>query len=121
MVRMPETDERSVYTKIIAREIPADIVYEDDTLIAFHDIAPKAPIHMLVVPKTEAFANVSELAAADPALLAHIVATAKSLAGEKWNGDFRLVFNEGVSAGQTISHVHAHVLCGELEEGSLAR
>lgn len=121
MVRMPDTDERSVFTKIIAREIPADIVYEDDMLIALNDIAPKAPVHMLVVPKTEEFANVSELAAGDPALLAHIVATAKSLASEKSNGDFRLVFNEGVSTGQTIFHVHAHVLCGELEEGTLAQ
>ena len=121
MVRMPETDERSVFTRIIAREIPADIVYEDDTFIAFNDIAPKAPIHMVIVPKTDEYANVSELASGDPALLARIVAIAGQLAREKANGEFRLAFNEGPSAGQTIFHVHAHVLCGELEEGTLAQ
>lgn len=111
----------SIFSRIIGREIPADIVFENDRLIAFHDIAPKAPVHLVVVPKTERYANVVELAAGDCALLGELVALAKDLAAEYSNGDFRLVFNTGASSGQTIFHVHAHVLGGALEEGSLAR
>jgi histidine triad (HIT) family protein len=110
----------SIFNRIVAREIPADIVFESDTLIAFRDIAPQAPVHLLVVPKRDDFANVSELAAGDPGLLAEIVATANSLAHEYADGDFRLVFNSGAGAGQTVFHVHAHVLAGGLAEGSLA-
>ena len=110
----------SIFSRIIAREIPADIVFESDAVIAFRDIAPQAPVHLLVVPKTEEFANVAELAVGDPALLAEIVATANSLAAEHADGDYRLVFNTGEGAGQTVFHVHAHVLAGHLQEGTLA-
>ncbi len=109
----------SIFTAIIAREIPADIVFESDTIIAFRDIAPRAPIHLLVVPKTEEYANVVELAAGDPALLAEIVSVAKDLAREHADGEFRLIFNTGANAGQSVFHVHAHVLAGGLSEGSL--
>lgn len=116
--------EPSVFTRIIAREIPADIVFENDSVIAFRDIAPKAPVHLLVVPKSADYRTVAELAAADPALLAEVVAVAQSLAGEHTGGEFRLIFNTGESAGQTVFHVHAHVLGqtagGTLMEGSLA-
>ena len=109
----------SIFTRIVAREIPADIVFESERVIAFRDIAPKAPVHLLVVPKTEQFANVVELAAGDPALLAEMVAVANDLAAEHADGDFRLIFNSGENAGQTVFHVHAHVLAGGLAEGSL--
>lgn len=112
--------ERTIFSRIIARAIPATIVAETDTLIAFEDIAPQAPVHLLVVPKTESYRTVTELAAADPALLAEMVALAQKLATERSNGDFRLVFNTGESAGQTVPHVHAHVLAGTLGEGTLA-
>lgn len=112
--------EPSIFTRIVSGDIPADIVFQNERIIAFHDIAPKAPLHLLVVPKTEAFANVTELAASNPELLAELVSVAKDLANEHANGDFRLVFNTGVGAGQTVFHVHAHVLAGGLEEGSLA-
>lgn len=115
-----ETDQRSIFSRIIAGEIPADIVYDDDRVIAFRDIAPKAPVHVLVVPKTEEYSDVAELAAGDPALLAHVVEVAQKLATELSDGDFRLIFNTGAGAGQTVFHVHAHILSGELEEGSLA-
>ena len=115
------TTEPSIFSRIIAREIPADIVFENDAVIAFRDIAPKAPVHILVVPKTQAFANVSGLAAGDPALLATVVATAQAVADEYCDGEFRLVFNTGPSAGQTVFHVHAHVLGGTLSEGSLGQ
>jgi len=72
------------------------------------------------VPKTEQYANVAELAAGDAALLAELVATAKELAARHSDGDYRLVFNTGAGAGQTVFHVHAHVLSGALQEGTLA-
>ncbi len=114
------TETPSIFSRIIAREIPADIVHETDRVIAFRDIAPKAPVHLLVVPKTAAYSSVAELAAGDPALLAEVVATAQQLAREHADGDFRLVFNTGANAGQTVFHVHAHVLAGGLTEGTLA-
>jgi histidine triad (HIT) family protein len=120
------SESPTIFERIIAREIPADIVFENDALIAFRDIAPQAPVHLLVVPKTAEFANVVELAAGDPALLAEIVATANALAKEHSNGEFRLIFNTGPSAGQTVFHVHAHLLGAgfsgaTLEEGTLGR
>jgi histidine triad (HIT) family protein len=113
------SSEPSIFSKIVSREIPANIVMENDRLIAFWDIAPKAPVHLLVVPKTEEYANVAELAAGDPQLLAELVAVAQELANEHANGEYRLVFNSGATAGQTVFHVHAHVLTGGLDEGSL--
>ena len=110
----------SLFTRIINREIPADIVFENDDVIAISDIAPQAPVHLLVIPKTEEYANVGELAEGNPALLAHVVEIAQQLATEKTDGQFRLVFNTGEQAGQTIFHVHAHVLGGLQSEGSLA-
>lgn len=112
--------EPSIFERIIAREIPADVVFEDERLIAIRDIAPQAPLHLLVIPKTAQYANVAELAAGDPTLLADVVATAKRLAEEHGDGDYRLVFNSGAGAGQTVFHVHAHVLGGGLPEGRMA-
>lgn len=116
--------EPSIFERIIAREIPATVVYEDDRIIAFNDIAPKAPVHLLVVPKTAQYQNVAELAAGDPQLLADIVAVAKKLADDHTGGHYRLIFNTGERVGQTVFHVHAHVLGldgsdGELSEGTL--
>ncbi|MHB1234449.1 MAG: histidine triad nucleotide-binding protein [Microbacteriaceae bacterium] len=113
-------DEHSVFGRIVAREIPADIVFEDDRIIAIRDIAPQAPVHLLVLPKTPVYSNVVELAAGDPALLAELVAVAARLAQEHAGGQFRLVFNTGPRAGQTVFHVHAHLLGGTLQEGTLA-
>jgi histidine triad (HIT) family protein len=118
---MPDTAETSLFTRIIAREIPADIVFENARIIAFRDIAPKAPVHLLVVPKTEAFANVTELAAGDPALLAEVVAVVQQLADEHCDSQYRLIFNTGSRAGQTVFHVHAHLLGGTLSEGTLGQ
>ncbi len=111
--------EPSIFTRIVDREIPADIVFENERVIAFRDIAPKAPVHLLVVPKTPLYANVGELAAADPELLAEVVTVSRGLAEEFAGGQYRLVFNTGENAGQTVFHVHAHVLGGPLPEGSL--
>ena len=110
----------SIFTRIINREIPSDIVFEDDQVIAFHDIQPQAPLHVLVVPKNPEYRNVVELADAAPQLLAHIVEVANKLAAELADGHFRLIFNSGEGTGQTVFHVHAHVLAGGLKEGTLA-
>jgi histidine triad (HIT) family protein len=112
--------EPSIFSRIISGEIPASVVWQNERLIAFHDIAPRAALHLLIVPKSEKYANVTDLAAGDPQLLAEMVATAATLAREQANGEYRLVFNSGASAGQTVFHVHAHVLAGELTEESLA-
>jgi histidine triad (HIT) family protein len=112
--------EPSIFSRIIAGDIPATVVWQNERLIAFHDIAPRAALHLLIVPKTEKFENVTQLAAGDPELLAEMVATAATLAAEHANGEYRLVFNSGPSAGQTVFHVHAHVLAGALTEESLA-
>ena len=109
----------SIFTRIVDREIPASIVFENDEIIAFDDIAPQAPVHVLIVPKTERYANVAELAEGDPRLLAHVVEIAQQLGDKLTGGQFRLIFNTGEAAGQTIFHVHAHLLGGRLEEGSL--
>jgi len=113
-------NEPSIFSRIIAGDIPATVVWQNERLIAFHDIAPRAALHLLIVPKTEKFENVTQLAAGDPELLAEMVATAAALAAEHANGEYRLVFNSGPSAGQTVFHVHAHVLAGALTEESLA-
>lgn len=118
--RLEAMTQPSIFTRIIQREIPSDIVFEDDRVIAFRDIAPQAPLHVLVVPKTEQYRDVTELASGDAQLLAHVVTVAKQIATEHADGDFRLVFNTGAGGGQTVFHVHAHVLAGDLEEGSLA-
>jgi histidine triad (HIT) family protein len=74
------------------------------------DIAPQAPVHLLVIPKTQDYPDVTALAEGDPKLLAHMVETARIAAAQAGATDFRLVFNTGVGAGQTVFHVHAHVL-----------
>jgi histidine triad (HIT) family protein len=109
----------SIFTRIRNGEIPSEIVAETDNVFAIRDIAPKAPVHLLVIPKSEDYRNVVELAAGDPDLLAELVGLANSLAAEHADGDFRLVFNTGPNAGQTVFHVHAHVLAGGLGEESL--
>ncbi|GAB2515939.1 histidine triad nucleotide-binding protein [Paramicrobacterium agarici] len=109
----------SVFSRIIAREIPATIVAENDKLIAFEDIKPQANVHVLVVPKTEQYSTVSELAAGDPQLLAELIAMTQQIADERAEGQYRLIFNSGAEAGQTVFHVHAHVIAGDLGEGTL--
>jgi len=113
---MASDSSTSIFARIVRREIPADVVFESQRIIAFRDIAPQAPVHVLVVPKTELYANVVELAVGDPMLLAEVVSVAQSIAAQLGDGDFRLVFNTGSSAGQTVLHVHAHVLAGKLPE-----
>lgn len=110
--------EPSIFTRILSGDIPSEIVAESENAFAIRDIAPQAPVHLLVIPKTAQYRDVVELAAGDPALLAEVIALAHTVAAQHANGDFRLVFNTGATAGQTVFHVHAHVLAGGLDEVS---
>jgi histidine triad (HIT) family protein len=111
----------SVFTRILNGEIPSEIVLQTDRVFVIRDIAPQAPVHLLVIPKVEDYKDVTDLAAKDPGLLAELVEVAKAAAVQAGSPDFRLIFNTGAGAGQTVFHVHAHVLGGDLEEGSLGR
>lgn len=110
--------EETIFGKIVSGEIPAEILVETERVIAFPDINPQAPVHVLVIPKTTEYTNVTDLAAGDPELLAEMVTVAKQIATERANGEYRLIFNNGATAGQTVFHVHAHVIAN-LEEQSL--
>jgi len=110
--------EPSIFTRILNGEIPGEILLETDDVFAIRDINPQAPLHVLVVPKSERFRDVTELAAGDPGLMAKMVAAAKEIAVEHANGEYRLIFNNGASVAQSVFHVHAHVL-GNLEENKL--
>ena len=97
-----------VFCKIIAGEIPATLVGESDHAIAFKDTSPRQPVHILVVPR-EHHADVSELAFQNPAALVDLVQLGSRLAGEHSTGSFRLTFNTGEAAGQTVFHAHGHI------------
>jgi len=101
----------TIFSKIINKEIPADIVYEDDLSIAFHDISPEAPTHILVVPK-KAIPKLSEINEGDENLLGHLLIVAKKITDDNNIKDFRLVINNGSDAGQTVFHLHLHILAG---------
>lgn len=100
-----------LFCAIVAGDIPADTVLTTDTVVAFRDIAPKAPVHVLVVPRTHA-ANVADLAEVAPELLADMAQVAQQVADAEADGEFRWIFNTGASAGQSVFHVHGHVLAG---------
>jgi len=106
---MPET----IFGKIVAREIPAKIVYEDDDVLAFHDVTPQAPTHVLVIPK-RAIENLLDTGPDDTLLLGKLmqasVHVAKTLGLE--DGGFRVVVNCGKNGGQSVDHLHLHVLGG---------
>jgi histidine triad (HIT) family protein len=102
----------TLFSKIIHREIPADIVYEDDLAIAFKDINPQAPVHILVIPK-KPIPQLSAAESEDHALMGHLLLTAKRVAQQAGleNG-YRLVINNGSDGGQTVDHLHLHILGG---------
>jgi len=100
-----------LFCRIVAGDIPATVVAQTDTVIAFRDIAPQAPVHVLVVPKRHE-PNVAALAAADPKALADMAAVAQQVADAECGGEFRWIFNTGAAAGQTVFHAHGHVMNG---------
>ncbi|MBX3444848.1 MAG: histidine triad nucleotide-binding protein [Planctomyces sp.] len=101
---------KTLFKRIIDREIPADIVYEDDLSLAFRDINPQAPVHILVIPKQE-IASLADAGDEDGALLGHLLLVVRNLAREQGlaNG-FRTVLNTGGHGGQTVPHLHFHLL-----------
>jgi len=100
-----------LFCKIAAGEIPSKKVYADDRIYAFHDIAPKAPTHVLVVPRRH-IARLSEAGAAEKELIGDVVAAAASVARDLGLDHYRLVINNGEGAGQTVFHLHVHLLGG---------
>jgi len=107
---MSETD--TIFGKIIRREIPADIVYEDELALAFRDIQPQAPVHILVIPK-QPIAKLSDAESQDHRLMGHLLLTAKRVADQAGLADgYRVVINTGADGGQTVNHLHLHILGG---------
>lgn len=104
-----------IFCSILTGAIPATVVRETEHTLAFRDIAPQAPTHALVIPRTHAYANAAELAAGDPELAAELLREGAAVAAAEGldRDGYRLVFNTGDYAGQTVYHVHLHVLGGE--------
>ena len=105
----------TLFEKIIAREIPAEIVHEDDLAIAFHDISPQAPTHLLIIPR-KPIPRIGEAAETDAALLGHLLLVASKIATEmgfnETDKGFRLVINNGRIGGEAVPHLHVHLLSG---------
>ncbi|GAA4752017.1 histidine triad nucleotide-binding protein [Nocardioides endophyticus] len=100
-----------LFCKIVAGEIPAEIVHTTERTVAFRDLNAQAPTHVLIVPKDH-YANAAELAAGDPVASAELVTTAAAVATAEGYDDYRLVFNTGAGAGQSVFHTHLHLLAG---------
>ena len=103
----------TVFEKIVAREIPARIIFEDKDVLAFHDVRPQAPIHVLIIPKKHV-SRIAQAESDDAALLGKLLLTARDLAQELGitQTGFRLVINNGPNAGETVPHLHVHLLGG---------
>lgn len=105
----------TIFEKIIAREVPGEIVHEDDRCIAFHDVSPQAPVHILIVPK-KVIPRIGEAVSEDEAVLGHLLLTAGKVAGElgvlPTDQGFRLVINHGQDGGESVPHLHVHLMAG---------
>ncbi|MDF1751450.1 MAG: histidine triad nucleotide-binding protein [Verrucomicrobiales bacterium] len=103
----------TIFEKIIAREIPADIVHEDDLCIAFRDVSPQAPTHILIIPK-KVIPRIGETTGDDQSLLGHLLLTAGNIATDlgvnSTDSGFRLVINNGKNGGESVPHLHIHLL-----------
>ena len=108
---MSTTDPDCIFCKIVAGDIPAEIVSTTEHTVAFRDLDPQAPTHVLVIPKRHE-PDIGSLAAADAEATIALLAEAKQIAETEGNGSYRLVFNTGADAHQTVFHAHAHVLAG---------
>ena len=108
---MAATDENCLFCKIVAGEIPSDRLAETPLAYAFRDMNPQAPVHVLIVPKTHE-PDIGSLAAADPESAIAVLELAKQVAESENGGSYRLVFNTGADAQQSVFHCHAHVIAG---------
>lgn len=100
-----------IFCSIVAGDIPADVVAETEHTIAFRDISPKAPLHILVIPRVHE-PDIAALAASNPDVAAELLTQTRAIATEQGESDYRLIFNNGSDAGQTVFHAHGHVLAG---------
>ncbi len=107
--------EGCLFCGIVAGEVDADVVHVTERTVAFRDIHPQATVHVLVVPRDH-FANAAELAAGDPVASAEVITAAAAIAAAEGHpDDYRIVFNTGAGAGQTVFHAHGHVLAGQMK------
>lgn len=102
----------TIFKKIIDGEIPAKKVFEDDLCLAFHDVNPQAPVHILLIPKITAIDRLCNAKADHTALLGHLMLKAPEIAAKAGLSDYRLVLNDGEAAGQSVFHLHLHILGG---------
>src|SRR5919202_4104161 len=108
----PMTTQETLFSKIIRKEIPADIIYEDDLALAFRDINAQAPVHILVIPK-QPIAKLADAESEDHALMGHLLLTVKRVAEQLGlSNGYRVVINSGSDGGQTVDHLHLHILGG---------
>jgi histidine triad (HIT) family protein len=115
---MAEADPKCLFCRIVAGELPADRVYEDDEVIAFKDIHPQAPFHCLIIPKAHV-ATLNDFLPEQAALLARLLLTAKRIAGEHGLPGYRVAMNVNKEGGQVVFHAHLHVLGGRPLKGAL--
>jgi histidine triad (HIT) family protein len=106
-----KTDPSCIFCRIVRREVPSTAVFEDDDFYAFRDISPRAPTHVLVIPKTH-IARLSDTGPGDAPLLARLFLAVAAVARAEKVADYRLVVNNGAKAGQSVDHLHAHLLAG---------
>ncbi len=102
---------QTIFDKIINREIAADIVYEDDRCLAFRDVNPQAPVHILVIPK-QPIAKLADADGTQQELLGYLLIVLKQIAADQQLEDYRVVINNGSGAGQSVFHLHLHLLAG---------
>ncbi len=103
-------DGKTIFKRIIDREIPADVIYEDDQCLAFNDVNPQAPVHVLIIPRKE-ISSIAQLADEDGPLMGHLLLVVRDLAAKlRLNDGFRVVVNTGEHGGQTVDHLHLHLL-----------
>jgi histidine triad (HIT) family protein len=110
-------DPNNVFARILSKEVPASLLHEDEHCVAFRDVAPQAPLHILIVPK-RAIRMLAEASSEDTQVLGHLLVTAAALAKREGapEGAFRIVINNGSGAGQSVFHLHVHVLAGRAFE-----
>lgn len=115
---MAATEDKCLFCRIVAGELPAERVYENDEILAFKDIHPQAPLHCLVIPKAHV-ATLDDFRPQDDALIGRLLLTAKRIAAEHGLKGYRVVMNVGSEGGQVVFHVHLHVLGGRPLKGAL--
>lgn len=114
---MSMSESTCIFCKIVSREISTEFVAETANTLAFSDIAPLAKVHLLIIPKQH-YKDVGELSENAPLILSEVLKTATELANKYTNGSYKLQFNTGAEAGQTVFHAHAHVISDYVKDGS---